>query len=71
MFRKIDLHTHILPPNCPDWNVEFGETGWIKIVTDPETNKVYNMDMICYITRRYFPIIHNSYNIFLFVYLTV
>lgn len=37
--RKIDLHTHILPSSCPDWNEEFGETGWLKIVTDPETKK--------------------------------
>ena len=38
--RKIDLHTHILPPTCPDWNKEFGADGWLTIVTDPETNKV-------------------------------
>lgn len=38
--KKIDLHTHILPPSHPDWNVEFGETGWLTIVTDEDTKQV-------------------------------
>jgi hypothetical protein len=38
--RKIDIHTHILPMQCPNWNEVFGGDGWITIVREAngETN---------------------------------
>ena len=34
--KKIDLHTHIIPETWPDWNQEFGQSGWLTIRPDPD-----------------------------------
>lgn len=34
--KKIDLHTHIIPESWPDWNREFGQSGWLTIRHDPD-----------------------------------
>ena len=43
---KIDVHTHILPPNVPNWEKRFGYSGFIgineikdKITTDRQMMK--------------------------------
>jgi aminocarboxymuconate-semialdehyde decarboxylase len=28
---KIDMHTHIIPKNLPDWQTKFGYGGFIKL----------------------------------------
>lgn len=33
-FRKIDVHTHIIPKEWPDWNLKFGYQGWLTISHD-------------------------------------
>jgi aminocarboxymuconate-semialdehyde decarboxylase len=33
---KIDIHTHILPKNWPNWNEKFGYDGWLTIEHDDD-----------------------------------
>ena len=34
--RKIDVHTHIIPREWPNWNERFGYTGWLQIQHTPD-----------------------------------
>lgn len=34
-FKKIDIHTHIIPKTWPNWNEKFGYSGWLHIHHDP------------------------------------
>jgi len=35
-YRKIDIHTHIIPREWPNWNEKFGYTGWLRIEHDSD-----------------------------------
>ena len=41
---KIDIHTHILPPEIPDWKKQFGYGGFIKLQPCPDCTT--DLDMI-------------------------
>ena len=42
--KKIDIHTHIIPENWPDWNKVFGYNEWLTIEHDQEGAKLLNPD---------------------------
>lgn len=43
--RKIDIHTHILPPTWPNWNERFGYGGWLTMTNNGDgTARMLNSD---------------------------
>ena len=36
--KRIDIHTHILPPEVPDFNAKTGYPGWLTLEADPNNS---------------------------------